>query len=253
MVSSANGVINNKVGADISGVTNTFTVTNPSNTASSAARETITVGGGTAADPSLNFNVSGVTDWEVGIDNSDSDKWKLSQGTALGTNDTIVSDTTGHITFPRTSGFLAWRNGSVANVTGDGTSYTVPFNTEVFDINNDYNPGPGVGAGTFTAPITGHYQFHSTVLSANIVVGYTYGNIQIYINGGATRYLSFTGSPFNCRDTNTNLYAVPISLLVSMTAGDTATIQLAIGGGPKNVTLDGGNAQATFFSGMLAF
>lgn len=249
MVSSANNPVNNKVGASISGVTNTFTVTNPSNTASSAARETITVGGALADDPTLNFNVSGVTNWEMGIDNSDSDKWKLSQGTALGTNDTIVSDTTGHITFPRTSGFLAYQNGSIANVTGDATPYVGIFNTEVFDINNDFDNTTGI----FTAPITGHYQFHSTILFSNISAANNFGNTKLYINGGASgTYLSFTGNIGVIKDGG-NLCAFHISLLVSLTAGDTVTSVGFVSGGAKTVAFNGINSRSTFFSGMLAF
>ena len=45
----SNSAINNTVGASISGVTNTLTVTNPSDTASSVARSTITVGGGSSS------------------------------------------------------------------------------------------------------------------------------------------------------------------------------------------------------------
>lgn len=95
MVTINNG-INNTVGASNTGVTNTFTITNPSNTASSQASELITVGGGTAGDAFTQWQIAGTTNYVAGIDNSDSDKWKLSVGTALGTNDTVtVFGTTG--------------------------------------------------------------------------------------------------------------------------------------------------------------
>lgn len=78
-----------------SGATRTFSVTNTSNTASSAANSQITVGGGTAADPQTTYTVTGAASWSTGVDNSDSDAFVLSSGTALGTNNNIRVDTDG--------------------------------------------------------------------------------------------------------------------------------------------------------------
>jgi len=39
------------------------------------------------------------TSWAIGVDNSDSDKFKISKSTALGTNDYFVIDTSGNVTF----------------------------------------------------------------------------------------------------------------------------------------------------------
>jgi len=49
--------------------------------------------GASGGDPQFLYTVSGATNWIHGIDNSDSDKWKLSAGSALGTNDVIVATT----------------------------------------------------------------------------------------------------------------------------------------------------------------
>lgn len=50
---------------------------------------------GSTGDASIKFNISGDT-YSIGIDNSDSDKFKLSYG-AVGTNDRIVVDTSGNV------------------------------------------------------------------------------------------------------------------------------------------------------------
>lgn len=70
-----------------SGANNDHQIINTSNTASSGARNFIGVGGSSAGDPYQYFNVLGVTDWTQGIDNSDSDTFKLSKSGTLGTND----------------------------------------------------------------------------------------------------------------------------------------------------------------------
>lgn len=94
---SINNSINNKVGGSNSGATNTFLISNESNTASSQAREVISVGGSTADDPFTSFVVTSATTWSVGIDNSDSDKFKISASAALGTTDELTVDTSGNV------------------------------------------------------------------------------------------------------------------------------------------------------------
>lgn len=70
-------------------------VANTSNTASSTAVFSVAVAGGTASDAYHQWTVTGVTDFVAGIDNSASDAWVLSGGTALGTNNAIsISATT---------------------------------------------------------------------------------------------------------------------------------------------------------------
>lgn len=52
---------------------------------------------GAAGDPLIRYNVNGGTQWSVGLDNSDSDKFKWSTG-ALGAADKMVLDTAGLLT-----------------------------------------------------------------------------------------------------------------------------------------------------------
>lgn len=68
--------INNTVGSSDSGLTNTLTVQNTSNTASSQAQINTTVGGGTSGDAWNQFTIGAITAYSVGIDNTD-DKFKL--------------------------------------------------------------------------------------------------------------------------------------------------------------------------------
>lgn len=237
---SANNAIYNTVGASISGVTNTFTVTNPSNTASSAARETITVGGGTAADPTMNWNVSGVTDWEMGIDNSDSDKWKLSQGTALGTNDTITAFTTGNILKPRNCAFSAYLSVTVNNVTGDGTVYTIICDTELNDIGGNYNNATGI----FTAPVTGNYMFCAGANLINMNAAHT----------GVHFHILTIPISFQIQGWQNNTYIAAISagsIIVPLVAGNTVQLNIDVTAGSKTVGLFGGPDANTFFSGYL--
>lgn len=75
-----------------SGATVATTVTNTSNTASSKAVVSATVGGGSADDAVFQAAVSGVQTWSWGVDNSASDAWVLSAGATLGTTNAISVD-----------------------------------------------------------------------------------------------------------------------------------------------------------------
>jgi hypothetical protein len=76
------------------GATQTY-IRNTNNTASSTALQILEVAGGTAGDAYQRFDVSGVTNWSIGVDNSDSDSFKVSKSTGLGTNDYLNVTTDG--------------------------------------------------------------------------------------------------------------------------------------------------------------
>lgn len=54
------------------------------------------------------------------------------------------------------SAFAAYVETQVNNVTGDGTVYTIIYDTEWFDLNNDFDLTTGI----FTVPFDGIYQFN---------------------------------------------------------------------------------------------
>ena len=56
------------------------------------------VAGTSAGDPMMRFNIDNVGSWSIGVDNSDSDKFKISGlSSVLGTNDRLVIDTSGNV------------------------------------------------------------------------------------------------------------------------------------------------------------
>ncbi|MFH1984113.1 MAG: hypothetical protein ABIL58_19920 [Pseudomonadota bacterium] len=70
-------------------------ISNSSNTTDSYARLSLAVAGATAADPFIVLTVDGAESYSIGIDNSDSDKFKISDNTTLGINDRLVIDSVG--------------------------------------------------------------------------------------------------------------------------------------------------------------
>lgn len=74
---------------------------------------------------------------------------------ASATGNVMVALDTGEITYPLQVAFLATVANVINDVTGAGTTYTVIFDTEIYDQNGDFN----LGTSTFTAPVTGRYHF----------------------------------------------------------------------------------------------
>jgi hypothetical protein len=101
---------------------------NTSNTATSAAGQVYSVGGSSAGDPFIIFDVLSVVDWTIGIDNSDSDKFKFSVGAALGTGDMLTLTTAGVVDLVagsgslRTNGHISrFESGEIATPIASGT------------------------------------------------------------------------------------------------------------------------------------
>ncbi len=82
------------------GITGIMQVLIENNAVNSGAhsRLTLQTDDGAAGDPYTLYRVAvGGVDWSVGQDNSDSDKFKISQASTLGSNDKFVIDTTGNV------------------------------------------------------------------------------------------------------------------------------------------------------------
>ena len=68
-----------------------------------AGNATVQIEGEGGADPYINFLANNTQHWSVGIDDSDSDKFKISEHSGLGTNDYLVVDTSGNVGIGSTS------------------------------------------------------------------------------------------------------------------------------------------------------
>lgn len=243
----SNNAINNTVGASITGVTNTLTVTNASDTASSVARATITVGGASAGDPSLNFNVNGVTDFEMGIDNNASDSFKLAASTALGTTDTFIMTTAGERTMPLQPAFLAVLPSSDLNATGDGTTYTLGGTTaltEIFDQGGDFNTN-----GTFTAPVTGRYSLVGAIDTNGFSSSHNQGRQDFTTSN--RNFLASSWNPFAMVNAGGGSF-FSTSTFADMDAADTVTFTVGIGGGAKTADVRGGSNNSYFCGWLVA-
>ncbi len=241
---NANIFINGDIGNDFVEILNQNT--NAGTSADSNFVATVVAGGG---DALFKANATGVAStWIWGLDNSDSDKWKLG-----GANDNFASavamevELTGEVNFPLTPCFLASVNSSILNVTGDGTQYTVIFESEKFDQGSDYN----ITTGVFTAPVTGRYALQVNLEMFGIVVGMTQGNLVLRTSN---REYRFTFNNPGVVITPGTDFIFNGSATCDMDASDTALVVIEISNDALVADVRGGGATdaLTFFSGQLA-
>lgn len=225
------------------GTPRVLTVTNTDNTnTGSHATQQVTTGGASGGDPRTTYTVSGAQSFTTGIDNSDSDAFKISASTALGTTDTFIMTPAGERTMPLQPAFLVYNTNDVSNVTGDGTAYSVPFDTEVFDQNNDF------AANTFTAPVTGRYQFNLLISINNIGAGHTASLLQLTTSNRVYQTIGRNVATGRNLITLADRYYFTFSMLADMDAADTATVSVIVYNSTKTVGINGSRC---FFSGSL--
>lgn len=176
---AANNAIDNTVGASISGVTNTMTIQNPSNTASSAAQVLITVGGTTSGSPWIQWTVGTTESFALGQNNSASQRLYLNYN-----NSASVSPTTG-------ANMLRFDHTAPGIVLNDA-AYIV-FNTSALAVGSVANNGVSIyEKGTYTPTVVGGTT--TGVTTYTVQTGYYVryqGLVDLY---GQVAYSSITGT-----------------------------------------------------------
>jgi len=198
-----------------------------------------------SGDPAVQFSINTVAKFKIGVDDDDSDKFKISSGSALGANDFFIITAAGECTLPLTPSFGAQNSANDLNVTGDSTTYTIIADTEIWDNGSDYNNANGV----FTAPVTAKYLLCGNVYLDGLAAGHT--TVEFKINGsnrnilgnGYTSLTSGVQAP-----TCTNI----VSGILDMDASDVASLEIKVSGSTKVVDVYGSATNfATSFSGFL--
>jgi hypothetical protein len=196
-----------------------MTLTNSINNTSA----NFTVDPKSAADAWLQFNEATVGKWRIGNDETD-DSFAISQGSALGTNNTQVISSAGEVTFPLTPAFQATTNPAITqtNVTGAGTVYTVLFPTERFDVGSDYS------SPNFTAPVDGKYLIEASLRVNNVTSSATIIRMNLITSNKGYQVNELNAANiFSGADSGITLNG---SMYADMEAADTASVQVRIDG-----------------------
>jgi hypothetical protein len=225
-----------KVGGTVGlGVSNTDTTNVASHSTISS-----TVSGIGSGDPKITLGVGGGGSvFHVGVDNSDSDFFKIGLGGDVGTDTMQEITIVGEVTFPLTPAFLAQADGSQVNF-ATNASTTVEFPTEIFDQNGDYDNTTD----TYTAPVSGRHALQTMLFIEDADVDSTLYNFYFVTSN---RSYQFVSSPSN--DLNADGYmGISLSILADMDAADTAFIRFQISNnGAAQADMNAGS----YFSGKL--
>jgi hypothetical protein len=164
---------------------------------------------------------------------------------ASASGNVMTATSAGLINYPLQSAFLAVLATTVTNKTGDGTNYSIVFDTEVFDQNSNFD-----GVSTFTAPVTGRYRFSMGLT----FIGLTNAYLDAFIRFITTNR-SYLGNRINpaASFVSGGYLGLTFSVLTDMTAGDTAVMAANASNSTKVIGVYGVDSTNvyTYFSGGL--
>uniref|UniRef100_A0A6M3LK65 C1q domain-containing protein n=1 Tax=viral metagenome TaxID=1070528 RepID=A0A6M3LK65_9ZZZZ len=180
--------------------------------------------------------ITGLTDLKVPKHVSD----------AVGLADTTITvSANNEVTNASQPAVLAYNSATRNNVTGNGTSYTCVFDTEVFDQNGDF------ASNVFTAPVTGIYRITISLMIQGLTATHsTEHSVGVIASNRSFLYQDVfpaNANPFVATR------VINYSALVDMDATDTVSITLAVNStdSAKVVDLYGSASPYTFFSATL--
>ena len=125
-------------------------------------------------------------------------------------------DANGHVTKPLQPAFWVRPASTQSNVAADGSTVTIVWGTETFDVNADF------ASNTFTAPVTGKYFMHVRLNLQSIDRTASYYQVNIVTSNAAH---SFIQDPRGL-DTDPNHFVFNVSAVADMDASDTATVTI---------------------------
>lgn len=207
----------------------------------------LTIDPGSAGDSFVQFDINATGEFRIGVDDTDGDNFKISQGSTLGTNDFFDMNPGGERLMTSQPAFSARNTTLDSNVTGNGTVYTMTFDTEFFDQNADYD-----GISTFTAPVDGRYDLAFAILVRDIDTGvFTSMRLQIVTSNRTYQPKIFDPETF-VRVGGDN-FMQTAAVFADMDSGDTATCTVTVTGGGLTVDVGSGTGDVqTNFKGFLA-
>jgi hypothetical protein len=167
--------------------------------------------------------------------------YELSVDNAAGAYSTVFkSFQNGEISQPLQPSFLATAPANTANVTGDGTSFTVEFDTEIYDQGADYNAGTYI----FTAPVTGRYLLSGHVLLTNLAGTHTTRSMDIITSNRTYGCITNDAS-------TVGVMPLDFSVVADMDANDTARVTVTVSGGAKTVEIFDAADYSAFSASMI--
>jgi len=188
---------------------------------------------------------------DSGVATASSNNMIFAGGTGIstsGSGNTVTITNTG-TNPPSTVSFFAYNGADIIGWQTTAGNFKVPFTTTLFDLGSNYS----TVTSTFTAPATGYYSFSIGVSIYPVQNTTTEYSVTLITTGGS--YLYTNGNPFAMCDIATaNSVGLTQTCYVPMSMGDTAYVNLTLGGSLTTINLSGkggalGGQYRTVFSG----
>jgi len=204
----------------------------------------LTIDPGASGDSFVQFDIAGTGEFRIGVDDDDSDKFKISAGSALGTTDVFTMTASGECNLPLQPAFSAYLSADDDNATGDATQVSpVICNTEIFDQSSDYNNATGY----FTAPVTGRYLFIGSVQCHDLASAHD-ARWEYIVTSNRSYHLQYD-NPYSY--SSSGILANGGYVIADMDASDSANLLFVVFNGTKVVDINGGGDVVTRFGGYL--
>ena len=203
---------------------------------------TLTIGDAGAEDTMVVFDGNAL-DYRIGLDDG-TDTLEIGKGNAHGTTAHIITDTNGIVRMPLQCSFGVRVGATVANVTGDNTRYTIPFNVAEWDVNSDFDTTNN----KFVAPVDGTYCFNAGISLAQLATDHTI--LDAFFFDETDNWYQHNvdvGNVFN----NSNNYYLTLSATIKMAAGVDVVAQVQVANGSKVIDVYGASYPFTWMTGFL--
>ena len=160
-----------------------------------------------------------------------------------GTTDTVALATP--VTTSTQPVFMAYLSTTQSNVSGDGTTVQVVYDTALVNQGSNYNAGTGV----FTVPITGNYIFTASNILMNTVLVTGYNAAVNTSASGVIYYTSVYAGTYPANSTRTTVG----SIFLPLTSGTQVWMTITSSGAASMVTsiLGSSSTVYTYFCGYL--
>ena len=150
-------------------------------------------------------------------------------------SDSMKIDSAGHVTMPKQPAFSVLPSSSQDNIAVT-TAVTVVFGTERFDVGSNF------ASNTFTAPVTGKYQFNAVIRFDNADSAALFYQLGVITTNES--YTSYIDPDFG---QDTPYWTLNVAVLADMDASDTAYVTLFQHSGTQQTDIQ----TDSWFSGYL--
>ena len=134
-------------------------------------------GGSSGGDPQVGFTILNAIDWSIGLDNSDSDKFKISKSASLGTNDYVTIDSTGNVGIGNTAPT------STLSVTGSfHVQKTTSLDSSLFVHGTTGNVGIGTTGPGYLLDVNGTSGFRGDITGTATEINLTKSGVTLQMD-----------------------------------------------------------------------